>query len=262
MQLGHLARRAVNKIISRRALPKSYNRYNAEDAAGRVDISRASVLVVGANTGGDCREFIELGAREVHGLDVIQDVGAEFRHPSVTYHRQSIEQTSLSSDQFDLVYCFATMEHVPDIAAGYSEMARLLKPGGVLFSIASPLWYSPYGHHMACFEGHPWVHIALDQEGILRYAKQHNISGERGISIELIVEYMINPLHFNMRSAAEYTASVQELPNVTLFENELLREDERLLHHPLAAQLLARGYTANQLLPVTHRVIAGKRLTD
>ena len=45
-------------------------------------------------------------------------------------------------------------------------------------------------------------------------------------------------------------------------ENELLREDETLLNHPLAQQVLSRGYTPDQLLPVTHRVILGKRPHD
>ena len=164
----------------------------------------------------------------------------------------------VAGDSFDLVYSFATMEHVPDIAAGYAEMARLLKPGGVLYSMASPLWYSPYGHHMGCFQGHPWVHVAFDHEGVLDYARANGIDGERGRSLEHIVNYMLDQRHFNKTPAAEYVAALQGLPRITLLENELLREDEALLSHPVARQALALGYTPDQLLPVTHRVIAGK----
>jgi len=257
-------KRFIDRFVSsaRAGPPKSFNRYNAEDAASRVSLSKAKVLVVGANTGGDCREFIDLGAQEVHGLDVIDDVGKDFQHSRVTYHRESIEHSSLPDDYFDLVYSFATMEHVPDIAAGYAEMARLLKPGGVLFSMASPLWYSPYGHHMGCFAGHPWVHIAFDREGILRYAKENNIDGERGHKIDHILDYMLDNRNFNMRPAAEYTAAIKDLQHIFTTENELLREDAALLKHPIGARLLAQGYTADQLLPVTHRVIAGKTPLD
>ncbi|MBN8986657.1 MAG: class I SAM-dependent methyltransferase [Rhizobiales bacterium] len=260
MRLQQLARKVLNRLRSPASeAPKSYNRINAEDAASRLSLRDAKVLVVGANTGEDCREFIELGAREVHGLDVIDSVGSAFQHPRVTYHQESIENSSLPSDSFDLVYSFATMEHVPDVAAGYSEMARLLKPRGVLFSMASPLWYSPYGHHMGCFQGHPWVHVAFDHAGVIDYAKANGIDGERGHSIEDIVNYMLDPRYFNMKPAAEYVAALQGLPDLTVSENELLREDEALLGHPVGRQALALGYTPEQLLPVTHRVIAGKR---
>ncbi|MEK9281183.1 class I SAM-dependent methyltransferase [Bradyrhizobium sp. ISRA442] len=252
------------KRVMRRALgipasfagSKSYNRINAEDAAARVNISTARVLVVGANTGEDCREFIELGAAEVHGLDVISEIGSAFAHNRVTYHRQSIEKADLPSRSFDLVYSFATMEHVPDIAAGYSEMARLVKPGGTIFSMASPLWYSPYGHHMSCFHGHPWVHVAFDRAGILDYARANKIDGERGHGIEGIVDYMLDASNFNMRHAREYDDAIRSLRNLEIIENSLLEEDQALLDHPLGQRLLASGFSRNQLLPVTHRLIA------
>lgn len=235
---------------------KTYNRVNAEDAARRLDIAKAKVLVVGANTGEDCREFIELGAPEVHGLDVIPEVGSSFVHDRVSYHQQSIERADLPSHSFDLVYSFATMEHVPDIAAGYSEMARLVKPGGLIFSMASPLWYSPYGHHMGCFHGHPWVHVAFDRADVLDYARANGIEGERGHSIEAIVDYMLDASNFNMRHARDYDDAIKMLPGLKIVENDLLREDEALLDHPIGRRALASGFSRDQLLPVTHRIIA------
>jgi SAM-dependent methyltransferase len=260
-RVQHLARSfrsfPLSKVIGRVPEP-TYNEINARDAASRLAIRNAKVLVVGANTGGDCREFIKLGAKEVHGLDVIDDVGSEFRHGRVTYHRQSIENTNLPSDSFDLVYSFATMEHVPDIVAGYTEMARLLKPGGVMYSMASPLWFSPYGHHMGCFQGHPWLHVVHDRQGILNYAKSHGIDGERGHSIEAIVNYMLDKTHFNMTPAREYREAILALENIGVMENSLLCEDASLLDHELGQRALALGYTADDLLSVTHRLIASK----
>jgi len=240
------------------AVPTSYNTINARDAASLLDIKRAKVLVVGANTGGDCREFIELGASEVHGLDVIAEVGSEFQHPSVTYHRQSIERSDLPSNSFDLVYSFATMEHVPDIVAGYAEMARLLRPRGFIYSMASPLWFSPYGHHMGCFHGHPWIHVVHDRQGIIDYANRNGIDGERGYSIEAIVDYMLDKTHFNMTPSIRYAETARSLQDILIVENSLLREDFALLDHDLGREAIALGFTAYDLLPVTHRFIASK----
>jgi len=248
--------RRLARSLSRKP---SYNEIHARDAASRLDIRRAKVLVVGANTGGDCREFIKLGANEVHGLDVIAHVGSKFKHRSVIYHQQSIERTDLPSSSFDLVYSFATMEHVPDVAAGYQEMARLLKPHGIIYSVASPLWFSPYGHHMGCFHGHPWVHLVYNRQGIIDYAKRNAIDGERGHSIEAIVDYMLNKAHFNMTPSIKYDEAVRSLENILIIENSLVREDIALLDHDLGQKALALGYTADELLSVTHRFIAGKR---
>jgi ubiquinone/menaquinone biosynthesis C-methylase UbiE len=150
------------------------------------------------------------------------------------------------------------MEHVPDIAAGFAEMARVLKPGGIIFSMASPLWFSPYGHHMGCFAGHPWIHVVFDREGILRYSKDNGIEGERGHSVDALLDYMLDRTQFNMRAAEEYLAATSNLPRIVPIENELLKEAESLLKHPLGRAAVERGYTADQLLSVTHRLIAGK----
>lgn len=249
------AKTAINALLGRQK-PASYNDVSAKEAAGLVDIKTAKVLVVGANRGEDCKRFIDLGAPEVHGLDVVDDIGVDFPHARVTYHRQSIEAANLPSASYDLVYCFAIMEHVPDIAAGFQEMARLVKPGGVVFSIAAPLWYSPYGHHMGCFKGHPWVHVSMSRDEIVSYATENGIEGERGHTLEAVVDYMLNPEFFNMRHAKEYISAVEAMNNVRVVKNTLLLESKSLLQHPLAKRAISKGFTAEQLLAETHRLVA------
>ncbi|WP_319587456.1 hypothetical protein [uncultured Desulfobulbus sp.] len=58
-----------------------YNKMHAQWAASYVPIQKAKVLVVGCNTGGDCRNLVELGAREVLGVDVVDGIGRDFSHP-------------------------------------------------------------------------------------------------------------------------------------------------------------------------------------
>jgi SAM-dependent methyltransferase len=152
--IAHEAKVKVLKIIGvanepvRRLVPteqtpsqgtKTYQELFADRAAELCQLKHSRILIVGANTGEDCKLFVDRGAAEVHGLDVIEDVGKGFLHRRVTYHHSSIEHTDLPSNYFDLVFAVATMEHVPDIRAGFSEMERLARPSGIIYSVAAPL---------------------------------------------------------------------------------------------------------------------------
>jgi SAM-dependent methyltransferase len=236
-----------------------YHEANATSAARLLDVTKSKVLVVGCNAGGDCKLFVDRGTPEVHGLDVIEQTGKEFPNERVTYHKQSIENCDLPSGYFDLVYSVATMEHVPDVKAGYSEMCRVTKRGGIIYSMASPLWNSPYGHHMSCFEGHPWVHLCFEPSEIVEYAKAQGIEGERGRAVEHIVGYMMNPAYFNRVSAETYLDAISLLPSLSLVENRIdAFDNKRLLNHKLAATARAKGYSDFELTGLTHRLIARK----
>jgi SAM-dependent methyltransferase len=246
-----LPARAIKLIKSVRTTispQKTYHDYSIDKLEHYRCVQGTRLLVVGANTGVDCKRFIDRGAQEVHGLDVIEDVGSEYTHPRVTYHRQSIESCNLPSDYFDIAFAVATFEHVPDIYAGWSEMVRVTKPRGIIFSVASPLWQSMYGHHMGCFDVHPWIHLAFDRSGIEEYCVKHDINGERGHSLTAILDYMLNPSFFNQRPASDYLAATQRLAMVEMHENTFARNDSRLLENPLAVLAMERGYLPDNML--------------
>ena len=100
-----------------------------------VDIYGRKVLVAGCGRGKDCAYFVQLGAAAVHGIDPIEEVGADYRHPRVQYFRASAEAMPVSSGSYDLVFCF--MDHVRDIEAALAEMARVTRPAGLIYGVAS-----------------------------------------------------------------------------------------------------------------------------
>ena len=111
---------------------------------------------------------------------------------------------------------------------------------------------------MGCFEGHPWIHLLPSKELIVQYARNHGIEGERGYSLELIVDYMTDPMNFNMTPATAYVEVCARLSSLRIVENSLAMEEKAMLEHPLGKEALARGYLADDLLAVTHSFIARK----
>lgn len=50
----------------------------------------------------------------------------------VYVHKNDITNSGFDSSSYDAVTCISTLEHIPDFNAAVSEMARLLKPSGIL----------------------------------------------------------------------------------------------------------------------------------
>lgn len=117
------------------------------------------LLNVGCGTGGFNVAAERAGAR-TWGIDASQEavaicglrraLGAGGR-----YSAAAAEALPFRDGAFDLVVCLSTLEHVADVKASLTEMARVLGPGGGLFVYAPSGW--------ACYESHykltwpPWL---------------------------------------------------------------------------------------------------------
>lgn len=242
-------------------MSSNYNEYHAQRAARLIDVRGSSVLVVGANNGADCRYFVERGAQEVHGVDIVENVGCDYQVKQTAYFRMSVESMGLPENYYDLVYCIATLEHVSNIDAALREMVRVTKPGGSIYSVASPLWNSRSGHHMACLAPFPWIHLRMGRDEIISRCKGNGIEGERGIPIESLVSYVLESKEFNRRPASDYLRAATAIPDArvvnNLIHNEL--EDEVFLEQELEAELADRGISRYELRAVAHEFVAIKR---
>jgi SAM-dependent methyltransferase len=106
-----------------------YNQLHATWANQRLNVKDKKVLVVGCNTGYDCSYFVDFGANLVFGIDIIYEVVKAYKNSKVEYFKMSAESMCFIDNQFDLVYCFATMEHILNIDAAFSEMVRVTRGG-------------------------------------------------------------------------------------------------------------------------------------
>ncbi len=104
------------------------------DFLGEVD--GISVLDVGCGKGAFSRRMVEAGA-EVSGIDIAEKfVGIAQRNiPCGRFKAASATKIPFEDAQFDAVFSFEVLEHIPDTEKAVAEMVRVLKPGGKILII-------------------------------------------------------------------------------------------------------------------------------
>jgi 2-polyprenyl-6-hydroxyphenyl methylase/3-demethylubiquinone-9 3-methyltransferase len=97
-----------------------------------------TILDVGCGGGYLCEEFARAGF-DVTGIDPSRNtLAAANAHAaqnrlSICYQEGSAEKIPFDGASFDHVSCCDVLEHVDDIGRAISEIARVLKPGGLFF---------------------------------------------------------------------------------------------------------------------------------
>jgi SAM-dependent methyltransferase len=216
-------------------------------------------LVIGCNTGRDCGYFVRLGAKEVHGLDIIDEIGKDFPHPRVRYHKASCEKmVGVPGDYYDLVFCYATMEHIPRIDLAFPEMVRVARPGGIIYAFSSPLWYSRYGHHCKNLLKGPWLHLRYNKDEIIHDCTSRGIQDSDGRAVDAVISYVLGNSFLNKVPAKTYINICNDLHGIQIIKNEIFFEEPKVLSPALKSELVRKGYAEEDLLAVSHTFIARK----
>jgi 2-polyprenyl-3-methyl-5-hydroxy-6-metoxy-1,4-benzoquinol methylase len=99
----------------------------------------ARVLDAGCGTGEKALHMASLGPAEVVGIDLssasvrhAQDNAARFGVRNVTYRTGSLLELPFPDDSFDIVHSMGVLHHTADARRGFAELARVLKPGGIV----------------------------------------------------------------------------------------------------------------------------------
>jgi SAM-dependent methyltransferase len=168
-----------------------------------------SVLEVGCGDGLVCEYMVNLGAKQVVGVDVMQTAGCNFPNPRIKYLCRDAQKLPFPDQSFDMVYSIATFEHVADPKSVFDEILRLVKVGGYFYVQAGPLYHSPFGHHMFSYFGeYPWIHLRKSPVQILRYAETTGaaarIKEDMVVSAEDYINSMLSRRHINGRLLDQY----------------------------------------------------------
>lgn len=134
------------------------------------------------------RWLARLGYRQVYACDIQPEstIAPEARAHNVIYSQQDMTQTKYEDEFFQAITCISVIEHNVPLDAFTGEMARILKPGGVL-AVSTDYWSTP----VDCSGLFPYGVEAgemkiFDAKGLRRFAK---ICGRAGLVPYQPIEY-------------------------------------------------------------------------
>lgn len=157
------------------------------------------VVEIGCGTGLLLRRFREVAKRAV-GVDLSTGMLERARARGLEVVEGSAERLPLETASFDVALSFKTLPHVPDLRRALSEMARVVRPGGVLIAeVYNPRsmrhaikrWL-PAGRVGAMTERD--VHLRFDDRDDVLRALPANCTVERARGIRTVV-----PAAFTLR---------------------------------------------------------------
>ena len=96
---------------------------------------------------------------------------AEIEPGVIEFVEDDISASTQPSESLDAIVSFEVLEHVQRPAEAFAEMARLLRPGGIVYHDYNP-FFSANGGHSLCTLAIPWGHARLDADDFRRYVEE------------------------------------------------------------------------------------------
>ena len=131
------------------------------------------VAEIGVGAGHAIPQYLDRGPHRYIAID-IEDRPALLAslsgHPNggrFEFRLSAPDRLPLDAQSVDVVITENSFEHFTAYGAMIEEIHRVLRPGGVLATQFSPLYYSPYGAHLMDVIKFPWLHVML-REDVLR----------------------------------------------------------------------------------------------
>jgi SAM-dependent methyltransferase len=94
----------------------------------RPDEQVRRVLVVGCGDGSEAADLADFFECDVDAIDATDYFSS--KHPRVKFQKMDARALAFADGEFDVVYSFHAIEHIPEPERAMSEMHRVLRPSG------------------------------------------------------------------------------------------------------------------------------------
>ena len=108
------------------------------------DLSGRAVLDIGCGMGQHAKQYADLGAASVLGIDLSENMlryaRAHNAGPAITYRRLALEELGCLEQSFDLITSSLVFDYAADLDAVFRDVAGLMRPEArFVFSMSHPL---------------------------------------------------------------------------------------------------------------------------
>ncbi|NUQ20214.1 MAG: class I SAM-dependent methyltransferase [Gemmatimonadaceae bacterium] len=136
---------------------------------------KGTFLEIGAADGMVLRAIAQRGHTAI-GVDILaSNLDARAREAGVRFIQTDATRLCFPDESVDVVYSFATFEHLPDPDATFAEIVRVLKKGGYACIDFAGLGWTYRGAHMYKTFGIPFITALFTRETIDRYVAEHQL---------------------------------------------------------------------------------------
>ena len=172
----------------------------------------------------------------------------------VRFLKMDATAMDVSDQRFDLLVSRSAIEHIVPVEIALAEMARLVRPGGLIHLSTDP-YFSPRGCHKSGVVDIPWAHARLSRDEFRRFVTETEgpeRAAKRCRRLETLNRYTIRQwrekigagpfeiLEWRQEPSALAETLLKENPDVTETVREGI-ERQDLIHDRLTMWLRKRG---------------------
>lgn len=178
--------------------------------------------------------------------DVLQRLPVQFLKMDATAMK-------FSDDSFDLLVSRSAIEHIMPVEKAFSEIARIVRPGGLIHLSTDP-YFSPRGCHKSGVVDIPWAHARLSLHEYRRFVTEYE-SDSRALKRCQRLETL------NQFTIRQWREQIEEGPFDILEWREERSElaQEMLNEYPEVWETLRDGVTHRDLIHARLKIWLRKR---
>lgn len=230
LQINRMVPNVMNDYVHAKRDLRSYSDFEYSRAASTaalfapwLDVRGKRMLDIGCGLGGFERYYLERGAREIVAIDLsrprmrgAQDYArSALGQPPLLFSEVDARRMAFPDNSFDLIVSSNTVEHIFGVEAALHEMARVIKPDG-LICLSFPPYNAPWGAHLGNWIKFPWCQVFFSERSLVaaanRLEEKQQLNAWMPEAIQLDLRGLEEIPHLNRISLREFNGLLQQAP--------------------------------------------------